>query len=328
MIRFLMITAVCCALLFSSMASGASSPDALQEDKTQAAEVYIGVYANQLLGMSIKDNNFEIDYYLWLRWKDSEITPNKSLELLNGRQTCQIIAEEKKEEWSYVTFRCISKVTKFWDLSRFPLDSQSLELVFEDNNNDINALKYVPDVQNSNISTTFNVAGWKIDKTKSITSIGQYASNFGDPTLPDKYNSQYSRFVYQINLERTIADAGYSFKLFFPVFVAMLISLLQYFVPIDAALRFNLAVGSIFASVGASYAITNSLPQSSYMSMAELINLITFMSILVCLCGSVYSMHLSKNAGALTASKTFDRRFVALAAVSYIVAMILIIIFK
>ena len=315
-------------LLVATTVSASATAESAQEVTNKTAEVYIGVYANQLLGMSIKDNNFDIDYYLWLRWKGSDITPNKSIELLNGRQSCQIIAEEKKGEWSYVTFRCISKVTKFWDLSRFPLDNQRLELVFEDNNNDIEALKYVADEPNSNISAGFNVSGWKIDKMQTVTTVGQYTSNFGDPTLPDKYTSQYSRFTYRIHLARSFTDAGYAFKLFFPVFVAMLISLLQYFVPIDASLRFNLAVGSIFASVGASYAITNSLPQSSYMSMAELINLLTFVAILICLCGSVYSLHLFKKADDLSVSKRFDRRFVSFATGLYIVAMVLIVKFK
>ena len=166
MLKNLISVVVAMALLCSlSTRAATTSPE-----QVKPAEVHIGIYANQLLGMSIKDNNFDIDYYLWLRWKDPELKPNSSIELLNGRQSCQTIAEEQKKDWFYVTLRCVSKVTRFWDLSRFPLDDQVLELVFEDNNNDIAALKYIPDTPNSNISKVFNVSGWKVGELYTADS--------------------------------------------------------------------------------------------------------------------------------------------------------------
>jgi hypothetical protein len=61
------------------------------------------------------------------------------------------------------------------------------------------------------------------------------------------------------------------------------------------------------------------------MSMAELINLVTFLSILLCLCGSVYSLYLSKKEGNTSRSNKFDKNFAVLATIIYISAMVIII---
>lgn len=296
-----------------------------QIDKDASNKVSIGVYANRILGFSIKDNSFDIDYYMWLRWKGDRMKPHKTIELVNGTQSCQALSEEQKNGFHYVSLRCVAKVTKFWDLTRFPLDSQRLELIFEDNNSGLDSLRYVPDSSNSAIGKSFTVSGWEVKDTYTEASVGEYETNFGDPTLPDKNNSQFSRFVFGVNLIRSFADIWYAFKLFFPVFIALLIALLQFFVPVDTSLRFNLAVGSIFASVGASYAITNSLPPSKYMSLAELINLTTSVYVFLCLCGTVYSLYLSKKNE--NSCKKFDTSFVTLAASFYVGSIALIIMF-
>ncbi len=312
---------VCLSLLVVPVNFAAAAPSHIDEDVSR--KVDIGVYANRLLGFSIKDNSFDIDYYMWLRWKNDRMKPHKTIELVNGSQSCQELSEEQKNGFHYVSLRCVAKITKFWDLTRFPLDSQRLELVFEDNNSSLDSLRYVPDSSNSAIGKSFTVSGWEVTDTYTEASVGEYETNFGDPTLPDKNKSQFSRFVFGIHLVRSFVDIWYAFKLFFPVFIAILIALLQFFVPVDTSLRFNLAVGSIFASVGASYAITNSLPPSKYMSLAELINLTTSVYIFLCLCGTVYSLYLSKKSE--TACGKFDIFFMALAAFFYVGSITLII---
>lgn len=321
-------TAVCLLLLLLPVQAAVASVAVDHVNTNKKTKVYIGMYINRLVDLSIKDNNFSIDYYLWLRWKDSAIKPNKSLELLNGKNACQTVVNENRNGWNLVTLRCESKITKFWDLSRFPLDSQSLELMFEDNFYELGSLEYVPDVNNSNISKSFNVPGWTINNISTQISVGDYRSNFGNTTLPDKNPSMYSRYTYKINLVRRFADYGFTIKLFLPILVSMLISLLQYFVPIDNGLRLNLGVGAIFASVGASYAITSSLPPNSNLSVAELINLVTIWAIIVCLCGTVYSQYLFRLQGDIIESNKFDTRFVSITATTYVALVAIIITFR
>lgn len=314
----------CFSLVFVQVSLAAAATKGLDAESDASNKVTVGVYANRILGLSIKENSFDIDYYLWLRWKGDRLKPHKTIELVNGTQTCEELSDDTKNGFHYITLRCVAKVTKFWDLTRFPLDSQRLELVFEDNYSGLDSLRYVADAANSAIGKSFTVSGWEVKESSAEATVGEYETNFGDPTLPDRSQSRFSRFVFGVSLVRTLADTGYALKLFFPVFIAMLIALLQFFVPVDSSLRVNLAVGSIFASVGASYAIINSLPPSQYMSMAELINITTSVAILLCLCATVYSLCLFGKRGA-SDSRRFDRLFVGVTAPLYAGVVALII---
>ena len=68
-------------MLVAATISTASATASSRQVANKAAEVYIGIYANQLLGMSIKDNNSDIGYYLWLRWKHSGYSANRKIQI-------------------------------------------------------------------------------------------------------------------------------------------------------------------------------------------------------------------------------------------------------
>ena len=284
---------------------------------SSAAPVHIGVYANQLTGMSLKDGYFDIDYYLWFRWQDKRLKPHKTTELTNGKQNCITVAEEIKAGFHYVTLRCSARVNKQWELADYPLDNQVLELKFEDGALDEESLQFVADAASSTFSPEFKVPGWEIAGKSDTVLPHLYKSNFGDPTLSPDAETRYSRYVYSLNLDRGSYAFGVAFKLFFPLVIAIFIALLQFFVPIDSTLRFNLAVGSIFASVGAGYAISNSLPFSVALTKAESINLLTILAIFAALVGLATSIRIFKRTNDVLASKRFDRKYCYFLAASY-----------
>uniref|UniRef100_A0A7C4TGG5 Uncharacterized protein n=1 Tax=candidate division WOR-3 bacterium TaxID=2052148 RepID=A0A7C4TGG5_UNCW3 len=43
-------------------------------------QVYVGVYLNQITSISLKDNQFTADFYIWFRWKDKNINPLESFD--------------------------------------------------------------------------------------------------------------------------------------------------------------------------------------------------------------------------------------------------------
>jgi hypothetical protein len=103
---------------------------------------------------------------------------------------------------------------------------------------------------------------------------------------------------------------GYFVKLFFGLFVATAIAFLELFIrPVDLDPRFGLGVGAIFASVGSEYIVTSSLPDTSVLTLADVLHILAFVFIFLTLAESTLSLHVY-NGGDETAkqrSRRLDR---------------------
>ncbi|MBI2340552.1 MAG: hypothetical protein HYU99_09360, partial [Deltaproteobacteria bacterium] len=67
------------------LVAGFFLPKAKAQDGTDKQhEVYIGVYMNQIPSLSLKDNQFTADFWIWFRWKGDDIKPVESFDLVNG----------------------------------------------------------------------------------------------------------------------------------------------------------------------------------------------------------------------------------------------------
>jgi hypothetical protein len=94
-------------------------------------DVEVGVYVNRINELSLRDNRFVLDCYVWFRWKDPELKPYDTFSIVDG------VIETKSEPdikqlpeggW-YAYMRVVVKITKFWDLSDFPLDHHELQML-------------------------------------------------------------------------------------------------------------------------------------------------------------------------------------------------------
>jgi hypothetical protein len=267
----------------------AAGDDAATEE---AQVVHVGVYVNQVPSIRLKENEYSVDFWVWFRWKSDAINPMDSFELVNGR------IDSKDEPYRaelpdghYATTRVTATITKFWDVSRFPLDNHTLDIAIEDGDNEEFKLKYVADEQNSGTSPEVQVPGWERRPGKAGVAPHRYQTNYGDTSLPTNSESVYSRFVYRIPLER--AGYGFFLKLFFGLFVATAISFMAFYIkPTDVDPRFGLGIGAIFAAVASEYVITSSLPDTNVMTMADKLHILAFVFIFLSIAESTYSLYL------------------------------------
>lgn len=270
-------------------------------------QTHVGVYVNQLPTVSLKDNRFEVDFYIWFRWVGDAVKPHETFELSNGRILLKKLIETKIiKGQNYAILRVTAQVTKFWDVAEFPMDDHELELQIEDSVSEEQFQVYVPDTVNSTVAPEVQVPGWNIAAHRTFLAVKTYATNYGDLSLPKDAQSKYSRFVMAIALKRD--GLGAFFKLFFGLWVAVCIAMLSFLLlPSDPGPRLGFAVGAIFASVGASYAITNSLPFTTVFTLAEQLNVLTVAAVFLALLGNVYSVRACKLSGDLARSLRFDR---------------------
>lgn len=57
--------------------------------KLPPSKVFVGAYINQISNINLKTNNFDVDMYLWFRWDDPKLTPDKTFWIVGGKHHVQ-----------------------------------------------------------------------------------------------------------------------------------------------------------------------------------------------------------------------------------------------
>jgi hypothetical protein len=268
--------------LFVSMTCRAAS---------RPTEVAVGIYVNQIYNVSLKDNRFTADFYIWFRYEGDNIKPVETMEVVNGKIDSKTgVMTKKINGINYSICRVVATINKFWDVSRYPLDKHTLQIEIEDSINDSEVMGFSPDTKNSALSPDAQVRGWKVVGTQSFDRSKEYISNFGDISLPSNSQSTYSRYVYAIDLERV--GLGQFFKLFVLMFLATLVAFLAFLVTPTSGPRFGLGTGALFAAAANSFVVGSSLPDSNGITMADLLQLTTIGLIFISLFISTVSLRL------------------------------------
>lgn len=294
-------------------------------------KVTVGIYVSQIVGVSLKDNNFTVDYYIWFRWKEDDFNPLENVEIINGKfEGTGPEPQKLKDGTNYVYRRGTTTVTEFWDVSRFPLDNHTLQIALEDGDKELDKMVFVADTENSGYSPDltgfpgYDVVGHKAEVVKHT-----YSTNYGFTDYAKDKKSEYSRFILSIELKRV--GWGYFMKMFAGLFTATAIALLVFFIkPTEVDPRFGLGAGAIFAAVASEYVVTSSLPDTSILTMADSLHIVAFAFIFLSIAESVYSLKLysSEEVDQITASKKMDMWSAALMGIGYVVVSTLVVIYS
>ncbi len=263
---------------------------AFAEDEPQT--IATGVYINRIYDVSLRDNRFVTDFYIWFRWTDKALKPFESFEVANGRiESRETVYQDVVAGFEYAVVRATATVTKYWDITSFPLDNHRLSLEIEDSQNEDFKVVYEADAANSTISPDIQVPGWQVGGTANAVVSHAYKTNYGDISLPSGNASNYSRYVFSVDIKRP--GYGYFFKLFLSLFIATLISFLAFAIkPTDLDPRFGLGIGAVFAVAASQYVVASSLPDSNLITMADMLHLFAIASIFLSLLESTISLKL------------------------------------
>jgi hypothetical protein len=302
-------------LAFAQAVNPAEKPPAI---------VDVGVYINNIYDMSLHNNSFNADFYVWFRWQNADLKPYETFEVANGRvNTREVIYNDKIKDLHYAVARVTATFTKFWNVDRFPLDRHTLTIELEDSQDEDFKLAYKPDAANSNQSPDLHIPGYNLAAKRAFVVSHAYQTNYGDISLPSNNESSYSRFVYAIDIQRP--GYGYFLKLFLSVFIATLISFLSFAIkPTDLDPRFGLGIGAIFAAVASEYVVAAALPESSSITMSDMIHILSILFIFLALAESTISLQLHTR-GKEGMSKSMDKLSLILMPIIYIVTNLIVI---
>jgi len=287
-------------------AAGDSAAPAEEDKELPLTEVTVGVYLNQIHTINIKDNEYTATFWLWFRWK-GELNPLESFEIVGGRIESK--DAETREELDggvhYAAIRVLATVTHFFEVKDFPLDSHTLTIQIEDADHEDHEVKYVADAVNSQADPGVKAPGFVIGKPTATVVTHTYTTNYGDTSLATGAASNYSSFEFKLPLLRK--GLGYYIKLFWGGWLAVMVALLAMFIkPTDLDPRFGLGVGALFAAMASAYVVTQSLPDTQVMTLADKINALGISYIFLSVIESTVSLRLF-TAGKEDASKKLDK---------------------
>jgi hypothetical protein len=287
-------------------------------------QVQIGAYVLRLANISQKDGSFDVDMWVWFRWKGDELKPYESFEIANGKIESKSDAVVTQDDgYNYTSVRVQATVFHDYDVRRFPLDNHVVTIEIEDQNADASTLEYVAD-DGIALDPGVTIPGWVVKLGAASSQNHAYPTNYGLRSAGTD-SSHYSRFVLPISLDR--ASAGTLFKGFWIAALSVLLSLLAFRVrATDLDARFGLGVGSIFAASANAFVIADSLPDTTVTTLAEQINFLAIGTIFLSVFVSVASLRLCYR-GKEDASERLDNWALAVFGIVYIAANVWIIAF-
>jgi hypothetical protein len=288
--RVLLPVLLCAIITLNAAARQGSVSTAPPSSASDPTLVTVGTYVNQIYAMNLKENIFTVDFYIWFRWKGDAVNPIETFELMNGKiSEKNLIPTRDIGDQHYAQARITAVINKFWDVSRFPLDSHDLAILIEDQNSDITRLRYVADTENAGFDKDLKVVGYNATGGKAAITDNHYNTNYGDISLPVGNESIYSRYGYAVHAARP--SYSYFFKLFSTIFISAMVGFLAFLVkPVDLDPRFGLGVGALFAVVASTFVISSELPDSERMTMADSINLASMIMIFLSLIQSAIAL--------------------------------------
>jgi hypothetical protein len=331
-VRFLLLSVV--TLLWPLVAAAQETEPAATTESPQLVEgitsrpesqteVQVGAFILRLRDVSPRDASFDVDMWLWFRWAGTDVRPDLTFELANGIITNTPVSQLQEDMGlNYATLRVQATIFHDFDVRRFPMDDHKIRILIEDSQLDESSLIYTADVEATAIDPTVMVPGWDVVKLDPFVTSHVYNTSYGLRSS-ESDSAVYSRLEIPIELNRT--GYGTLFKSFWVSLLAVILGLLAFLVKADDLdARFGMGVGSIFAASANAFILSDTLPQTDFITLAEQVNLIAvgiiFMSVFI----SIWSLRL-RYVDREEASLKLDRYALIGFAIIYIVLNLIVL---
>lgn len=255
-------------------AKGATVPD-------KPDVVRVGGLINDIQQLDLQSHSYNVDMYIWFKWRNPDIDPARSFEFLNAFElwghilTYESNNPEKLPDGSYYqVLRNQGKFNTKLPLEDYPFDTQNLRVALEDSHADSTDLVYVPDGPDPvTVSEDLVIPGWQIGDPHLDVIDNVYDSNFGDPRI--KGDISYSRAVFDLPVERP--EGTYSLKLLLPLLLVALTASLALLVhPRYVEGRIGIGITALLTLVALQITSNSSLPEVDYLILLDKIYIASY----------------------------------------------------
>lgn len=291
----------------------------------EARRVTLGLYVERIVEVSIRDSRFRVQCDVWFTWQGEPFDPAAHLIVVDGNIESNTLVEESDEgDRHYRRYRLEVEIAKTFHIHHFPLDRHLLLIAFEDASSPRDRLLLVPDRQNSAVSSRAVVHGYRLGPLESLEKPHSYKTSRGRSVQGAGTQTTFSQARFGVVVSRD--GWGPFVKMFHALFVAVAIALLPCFLlPTDLDPRFGLGVGALFAAVANSYVVGTLVPDTGEFSLADMVNLLGIVTILITLVESTVSLYLYDRRGERELSRLLDRTSFMVVSVGFAAAVALLL---
>jgi len=209
---------------------------AVRPASAEPAKATIGVFLTALNNLSLVTGTVIADFWMWTIADADRAAPLDTAYIVNeAAKTAEPIGTLKDGAHRWDQRRVRATLNQSLDISRFPFDRQTLDIVIEESFATSQDLVYVADREHSGVASSVSLPGWSVTGWNIRTEEHAYPTNFGDLEHPGPV--QAARLIFSVNVKRQGTELFVDLSL--GAFVAFLIMVLTF--------RMNPTVPPIFA---------------------------------------------------------------------------------
>lgn len=276
-----------------------------------ARRVEIGFYLESLGGVSLHDGTWSAVVDVWCRWRDArpgdDFNPFDRLVAIDGTITdSRLLARVDDGDEHYQLQRLSVTYSKPFRIRSYPIDEHLLLASFENSAYTRRELLFVPDAQDTAISHRATLSNYRLVAFYAVENPHTYKTSRGRSDIDDDHRRTYSQPRLAVVIDR--GGLGLFIKMFQALFISVAVALLTSFIkPIHVDPRFGLGVGGLFAVVANAYFVGSLVPETNEFSLADVINLLGIVTIVLSLTQSTMSLYVYETLGRPKLSRWFDR---------------------
>ena len=290
--------------------------------------VRVGALINDIQQLDLKTHSYNVDMYIWFKWRNPDINPSRTFEFLNAYEFWGHILtretdrpEELPNGTLYQVIRNQGQFNSKLPLERYPFDTQHLRMEFEDSHADESELVFKPDRDPVATSEQLAIPGWEVGEPTLTVVSNRYDSNFGDPRAGD---TTYSRAIIDVPLTRPAGT--YSMKLLLPMLLVALTAALSLMVhPKYVEGRIGIGITALLTLVALQITSNDDLPEVDYLILLDKLYILSYAFVVLTMAMIVRNSWVDAT-GDVEAAIKADRQSLGLLCVGYIVAAALLIV--
>ena len=289
-----------------------------------AAEVIVGAYVNNVQALDLREHTYEMDIYIWFRWRDEDLAPADTVEMVNPNElwghAINVLYDEPVRLPSgelYQVVRLQGRFSRKFFFHNFPYDRQELVVQFEDSVHETNRLIYVADQEPVAVNPQLVLPGFRVAPPRVTIESFTYPTAFGDTRR--SFPHSYSRVEFALPISRPIVTS--SLKMLLPVLCVGIGASLMFLLKttyVDA--RLGIGITALLTVVAIQLAANETMPSVDYLVLMDKIHLAAYVYVLAGL-GVVLRTARHVEAGRIDQAQTFQRRCYYLTSTAFLAAV-------
>jgi len=239
-------------------------PDKQVEELDHVVEVKPGIVLLGISNVSEKSGTWDADYYLYETWKPTPgFTPRTEVVNEVVRASVSFDDTDLRDGVCNRSRRIHSTLRSEFNLRTFPFDRQQLTLLLSDNEFDSKSVRYPnePYVLGLDDSVRAMVSGWEVSSEPSfVHTRSAFQWEKGAP--------EYDYGAFKVTIQRHVTF--HLTRYFLPLILIVVVALLAFWIdPEDLASQMQIGVTCLLAAIALQFAEGGTLPEVSYLTLAD-----------------------------------------------------------